>query len=42
MVVNDLHFVGVALTPLKADTPLDIDTDAVLAFSFPRQVFEVV
>lgn len=42
MIVNDLHVMGIALSPFKTDTPLNIDPDAVLIFSFPRQFFEMV
>jgi hypothetical protein len=31
VIVNDLNIVGVTVLPIKADAPLVIDSDAVLA-----------
>jgi hypothetical protein len=37
MVIHDLHIVGVAVLPAKADAPLIIDANAVLSLSIPSQ-----
>ncbi len=31
MIIRDLHFVGIAIPPFEADSPLVVDADAVLA-----------
>jgi hypothetical protein len=40
MIVYDLNFVSVALAPPKANPPLVVDADAVLAFTWALQGFE--
>jgi hypothetical protein len=42
MVVSDLHVEGISLTPPKADSPLLVDTDAVLASPVALQCFEPI
>lgn len=42
MVVNDFYVVRVASAPSKADTPLVVDTDAVLAFSVSAEHFQAI
>lgn len=42
MVIGDLDFVGVAVFPSKADAPLVVDSNAVLAFTIASQCFESV
>jgi hypothetical protein len=37
MVVDDFYVVSVTIAPGKTDTPLIVDTDAVLAFSASAQ-----
>lgn len=33
MIINDMNIITISFTPLETDSPLDIDPDAVLAFS---------
>lgn len=40
MIVGNLDFHGALLCPVKAHTPLVVDTDAVLAISVARQGFK--
>lgn len=42
MIIDDLYIKGVAASPDKADTPLLVDADTVLAFSFAVQSLQVV
>lgn len=42
MVVNDLYVIGVALFPVKTDTPPIIDPDAVLTFPILLRRLQVV
>ena len=42
MVIHDLHVVGVAIAPDKADSPLIVDADAVLALAVASQPFETI
>lgn len=42
MVIHDLDFMGIAGTPTKADPPLIVDPDAVLAGAVPPQFFQPV
>jgi hypothetical protein len=42
VVVNDLNFVRVSVSPYEADAPLIIDSNAVLAMAIAAQAFEPV
>jgi hypothetical protein len=42
MVIHDLHALGTAVAPHKADTPLIIDPDAVLAGTSPTQQLQPI
>jgi len=42
VVVNDLNFVRVPVSPYEADAPLIIDSNAVLALAIAAQAFEPV
>lgn len=42
MVIDDLHVIGVAIAPDKADAPWVIDANAVLTFSFALKGFQMV
>ena len=42
MIVNDLNFVGISVSPNEADAPLIIDSNAVLALAIAAQAFEPV
>lgn len=42
MVVNDLHLMGIALLPSKADAPLVVDANAVLPSAFASKLLEAV
>lgn len=42
MIVHDFHIVRVALAPAKADAPLVVDPDAVLALAITFQRFQSV
>jgi hypothetical protein len=42
MVINYLDLVGVAVAPLKADSPLIVDADAVLASAVACQFFQPI
>ncbi len=42
MIVDDFYFVGIAITPDKADSPLVIDSDTVLPFSASFERFNTV
>jgi hypothetical protein len=42
VVVNDLNFIRVGLSPLETDSPLIIDSDAVLTGSIASQALEPV
>lgn len=42
VVVNDFHGIGVAVTPDKANSPLVIDTDAVLPYAVALEGFKPV
>lgn len=42
MIINDFDIVGIAIRPTKTDTPLAIDSNAVLAFPLPFEQFEPV
>jgi len=42
MIVDDLHVVGVAFAPAKADPPSVVDPHAVLAFSITAQCLKAV
>jgi hypothetical protein len=42
MVVNDFDFVGISVPPYKADSPLVVDADAVLAGTASSQGFQAV
>ena len=42
MVVNNLNTIGIACPPVKADTPLVVDPNAVLTFAFTVQPFEPI
>jgi len=42
VIVRDLNFKRVAVTPFEADPPLIVDPNAVLAFPVPPQRFEPI
>jgi hypothetical protein len=42
MIVYDFDVVGVVVKPLKANTPLIVDTDAVLSPSIATEFFKPV
>jgi hypothetical protein len=42
MVVNDFDLVCASISPDKANSPLSIDSNAVLSFSIPMQTLELV
>jgi hypothetical protein len=42
MIVNNLDVIRVSFSPFEADTPLLIDTDAMLARAITRQLLQVV
>jgi hypothetical protein len=42
VVIDDFHVVGVTVDPSKADTPLIVDPDAVLAFAIPFEGCEPI
>lgn len=42
MVVNDLNLLWASSCPLKADTPLVVDTDTVLTHAIALKCFEAV
>jgi hypothetical protein len=42
MIIDDLYIKGVAVSPDKADTPLFVDADTVLAFSIAVQGLQVI
>ena len=42
MVVNNLNVMCIGLFPHKTDTPLVVDSDAVLSFSFPGECFKAI
>jgi hypothetical protein len=42
MIINNFHVVGVAICPAKADAPLAVDSNAVLAFAAAFERFEPV
>jgi hypothetical protein len=42
MVIDNLHFVGVAIAPLEAHAPLVIDADAILARPVARQLLQPI
>jgi len=42
MVINDLDVIRITVFPRKADAPLLVDPDAVLAFSVMMQCFHVI
>jgi hypothetical protein len=42
MVINDFNVEGMSFTPSKADTPLSIDANAVLACTFATEGLEMV
>ena len=42
MVVNDLHFEGIAAFPAKTDPPLIVDPDTVLTLPIPRQLLNAI
>src|SRR5580698_9915822 len=42
VVVNDFDFVGIAISPLKADSPLIVDANAPLSFAISVELFQTV
>ena len=42
MIVGDFHIQGVAVFPVKANPPLIVDPDAVLALPIPGQLFQPI
>jgi len=42
MIINNFYIVGIAALPSKANSPLFIDTDAMLPFSFALQFLKMV
>ena len=42
MVINDFHIERIPVLPLKTDTPLLIDPNAVLAFTVPLEGLELI
>lgn len=42
MVINDFHIIRMAVMPRETDTPLKIDSDAVLSFAVPMQCFKMI
>jgi hypothetical protein len=42
VVIDNLHIVGIPVTPDKADAPLIIDANAVLPFSVAFKRFQVI
>jgi hypothetical protein len=42
MVINNLDFIGVTGLPAKTDTPLIIDPNTVLAFSFSAKLLQSI
>ncbi len=42
VIVDDLDLIGIAVVPAKADAPLVIDSNTVLACSLPREPLESI
>jgi hypothetical protein len=42
MIVNDFHVVGISVLPMKADPPLIVDPNAVLAVSVAAELLQSV
>jgi hypothetical protein len=42
MIISDLNVMGVAVSPGKANPPLIVDADAVLAFPVPYELFQAI
>jgi len=42
VVIDDFHFVTMAITPNKTDSPLIVDTNRVLPFTIASQGFQLV
>ena len=42
MIVRDLHFVGIALVPPKADAPSPIDANTVLPLTIAGELFKTI
>jgi len=42
MIIDNLNFVGVALSPHETDTPLLVDPDAVLALSVTSKLLQMI
>jgi len=42
MVIHDLYFVGISLSPLEANSPLVVDANAILPSTIPGELFEAV
>ena len=42
MIIHDFYFVGIAVTPNKADAPLLVDTNTVLAHSIRFERFQII
>ena len=42
MIVHNLDIVSIAIAPDKADSPLVIDADAVLALAITRELFKAI
>jgi len=42
MIINDLHFMGAAVFPLKANAPLQINPDRKLTPAIPRKHLQTI
>ena len=42
MIIDDFHFVTMAITPNKTDSPLIVDTNRVLPFTIASQCFQLI
>ncbi len=42
MIIDDFHFVAMAFTPSKTDSPLIVDPDRVLSFAIASQRFQLI
>ncbi len=42
MIIRDLHVIGISMGPSKADSPLIVDSDAVLPLALPREFLQTI
>jgi hypothetical protein len=42
MIIGDFYVINIALPPLKADSPLIVDADAILARSISMELLQAV